>query len=594
MSQPFAQLGPYRLGRKLGQGGMGAVYEAIETATGRVVAVKVLAPALAAEEGFRGRFEAEIESLKKLRHPHVVRLFGYGDEQGSMFYAMELVDGTSLEEEIRHGRRFEWREVTQIAIKMCKALKHAHDHGIIHRDIKPANILMARDGEVKLSDFGIARLFGNSGMTSDGGVLGTAEYMAPEQADGRPVNERCDQYSLGGVMYALLAGRPPFRATSFVEMLQLQRFSQPQPVRRYSPETPAELERIITQLLEKEPAKRFVNTLMLARSLEAMERGLSVSSARNDFVVTDPQRTIQSQLTGLDPYAATQVPGEPPGPDDASSIAERTPNPQIRSDDPPVAIAPSSRPQPASHFTKVEEQGEDVTAWYAELARVMLTLQSLALVTALVAVLGGAWYLLRPATADQLYRQVSGEVGDGEMNDLRKAEPRIDEFLTRFPEDPRAVELKEYKQQVLLARRARVAKLTARALNDPSLQSPIERCYVEAGSLATANPEAAIVKLQSLVDLYGDLAESDTQGAEFVEVARQDLVRLNEQLAASSAAQLRLLKSRVEYAQAIAQEDPAAARRLWQGIVELYADKPWGAEVVETARQALAEKAAQP
>jgi len=194
-----------------------------------------------------------------------LRLFGYGEQDGTMFYAMERVEGISLEEEIHHGRRFDWREVTQIAIRMCRALKHAHDHGIIHRDIKPANILMSRDGEVKLSDFGIARLFGNTRMTNDGGVLGTAEYMAPEQADGRPVTDRCDQYSLGGVMFTLLAGRPPFRASSFAEMLQLQRFSEAQPVLRYAPDTPVELDRIISQLLEKDPAKRFYNAMMLAR-----------------------------------------------------------------------------------------------------------------------------------------------------------------------------------------------------------------------------------------------------------------------------------------------------------------------------------------
>jgi serine/threonine-protein kinase len=238
------------------------------------VAVKVLAPAMAAEEGFRGRFEAEIESLKKLKHPNIVRLFGYGEQDGTMYYAMELVDGASLEEEIGNRRRFDWREVTQIAVRLCRALKHAHDHGIIHRDLKPANILMSRDGEVKLSDFGIARLFGNTRMTNDGGVLGTAEYMAPEQADGRPITDRCDQYSLGGVMFTLLAGRPPFRASSFVEMLQMQRFSEAQPVSCYAPDTPAELDRIIAQLLEKDPAKRFSNAMMLARALEAMEKGL--------------------------------------------------------------------------------------------------------------------------------------------------------------------------------------------------------------------------------------------------------------------------------------------------------------------------------
>ncbi|MEX2027761.1 MAG: serine/threonine-protein kinase, partial [Pirellulaceae bacterium] len=208
------QLGPYELGETLGKGGMGSVYAATDTLTGQRVAVKALTPHLAQAEGFRERFEAEIESLKTLRHEGIVRLFGYGEEHGTLFYSMELVEGTSLEEELQRGRRFHWRDVIGIAIQLCRALKHAHDHGVIHRDLKPANVLINSSDQVKLADFGIARLFGNTQLTTAGGVLGTADYMSPEQADGRPITDRCDQYSLGGVMYALLAGRPPFRAKS--------------------------------------------------------------------------------------------------------------------------------------------------------------------------------------------------------------------------------------------------------------------------------------------------------------------------------------------------------------------------------------------
>ena len=125
----------------------------------------------------------------------------------------------------------------------------------MHRDIKPANILLFGDDRVKLADFGIARLFGTTQLTTAGGVLGTADYMSPEQADGRPVTARCDQYSLGGVMYALLAGRPPFRAKNLPQMLQLQRFAKPEPVRRYAPDTPEQLERVIMQLLGEESGR---------------------------------------------------------------------------------------------------------------------------------------------------------------------------------------------------------------------------------------------------------------------------------------------------------------------------------------------------
>src|SRR5215213_163088 len=269
------QLGPYRVGRRLGKGGMGSVYEAVDVKTGQRVAVKALTPQLAMAEGFRERFEAEIESLKKLQHESIVRLLGYGEHEGILFYSMELIDGPSLEQEINGGRRFDWNETLSIAVQLSRALKHAHDHGVVHRDIKPANLLLTPDNRVKVADFGIARLFGSTQLTTAGGVLGTADYMSPEQADGRAVTEKCDQYSLGCVMYALLAGRPPFRAKTMPEMLQLQRFAAPEPVRRYAPHTPEELDRLIRQLLSKEPAERFPNVMVLGRHMEAMQRALS-------------------------------------------------------------------------------------------------------------------------------------------------------------------------------------------------------------------------------------------------------------------------------------------------------------------------------
>ena len=141
---------------------------------------------------------------------------------------------------------------------------------------------------MKLADFGIARLFGTTSLTTAGGVLGTADYMSPEQAEGRPVTARCDQYSLGGVMYALLAGRPPFRAKNLPQMLQLQRFANPEPVRRYAPDTPEQLERVIMQLLAKDPADRFPNTQVLARHLQAMVMALSRPAA-DDFALAGDQ-----------------------------------------------------------------------------------------------------------------------------------------------------------------------------------------------------------------------------------------------------------------------------------------------------------------
>ncbi len=211
MSQTaFEKLGPYHVDRIIGRGGMGTVFAATDERTSEWAAVKVLAPGLAGDETFREHFAAEIESLKKLHHPHIVQLYGFGEQDGHLFYAMELVNGSNLEQEIRAGRRFTWRDVTRLGIEICRALKHAHDHGVIHRDLKPANLLLDENEQIKLSDFGIAKLFGFTQMTVGGNVMGTADYMAPEQAEGKATTPRCDLYSLGCVMYALLAGRPPF------------------------------------------------------------------------------------------------------------------------------------------------------------------------------------------------------------------------------------------------------------------------------------------------------------------------------------------------------------------------------------------------
>ncbi len=137
---------------------MGAVYEGVNSETGEAAAVKVLNPHLADDEGFCQRFDLEIETLKKLKHPNIVRMLGYGQQDGHLFYAMELVRGHSVEEELQQGRRFNWREVVQDSVKLCKALRHAHDHGVIHRDLKPANLLLTEDeSDIKLTDFGIAR-----------------------------------------------------------------------------------------------------------------------------------------------------------------------------------------------------------------------------------------------------------------------------------------------------------------------------------------------------------------------------------------------------------------------------------------------------
>jgi len=270
------KLGPFQIGRVLGRGGMGAVYEGTYEVDGSTVAIKVLSDSLDSVDDaeIRLRFETEIETLKRLRHPNIVRLSGFGEEQGQLYYVMELVNGSSLQQELRKKRLFQWHEVAGIGLAICQALRHAHDRGVIHRDIKPANILLDQEGNVKLSDFGIARFFGSQQITDVHSVIGTLEYMSPEQALAHPINSSTDLYSLGCVLYALLIGKPPFSARSLPEMLRKHKSTTPVPIRSIRHDVPDDLMYLIVDLLKIQPEERPRNALLVAKRLQALLQAL--------------------------------------------------------------------------------------------------------------------------------------------------------------------------------------------------------------------------------------------------------------------------------------------------------------------------------
>ncbi len=273
------RLGPWVIDEELGRGGMGCVYlahrePAAEGAPERA-AVKVLAAQLAAESGFQERFRREIDILRQLDHPHIVRFYESGVEDGRYWYAMEHVPGPSLEEVREKQGRLPWQEVLDVALQVTPALKHAHDRGIIHRDLKPSNLLRAESGEqagtVKLTDFGIARLFASDHLTITGSVVGTAEYLSPEQAMGKPVTKRSDLYSLGVVLYTLLTGKTPFEGEP-LELLHKHRYAQFERPSRLVSGLPPDLEAVVCELLEKEPEKRPPDAGVLYRRLDSLRR----------------------------------------------------------------------------------------------------------------------------------------------------------------------------------------------------------------------------------------------------------------------------------------------------------------------------------
>jgi len=608
-------LGPYEIDKPLGKGGMGSVYAATDTNTGQRVAIKALSPHLAMAEGFRERFEAEIESLKTLRHDGIVRLYGYGEQDGTLFYSMELVGGISLEDELKAGRRFNWREVTSIAIQLAHALKHAHDHGIVHRDIKPANILLTDDEHVKLADFGIARLFGTTSLTTAGGVLGTADYMSPEQAEGRPVTARCDQYSLGGVMYALLAGRPPFLAKNLPQMLQLQRFANHDPVRRYAPDTPEQLERVISQLLAKDPADRFPNTQVLARHLQAMVIALS-RPASDDFALASehPSDTRRDpSIAQLEAIDVTQVEGTARvkprtslrnhgvaipsmATQDAATLAAAEigvsgqPSDKAQSIAAAAAAATLAAERP-TRFTTIEEEEARNRAQHQR-PWLMIAAQLAGLAAVLAAMGAFALYLSRPPSADELYSTVS-ERGNGDVEaPLGSVEREINKFLELYPQDPRVEELQRYKERIDLDKLERKLRREARDSGsaDPSLL-PVEQLYLRAAGMAEDSPDEALALFQSLIDLYGpSVGDGDNKDiAAIVQLAKQRLEGLHSDLTKLHERQLSALAERLEVAQQLSTTDSAKAAAMYRAIIDLHQSNTWANEVVAQARTRLEE-----
>lgn len=300
-----ARLGPWVIEEEIGRGGMGTVYRAnrVQGEGAAHAAIKVLAAELAVELGFQQRFQREIDILRQLNHPNIVRFLESGVEDDRFWYAMELIQGESLEE-LRDDRgRLPWRHVLDLAWQVAPALKHAHDRGVIHRDLKPSNLLLDGDGVVKLTDFGIASLFSSPHLTVTGGVIGTPEYLSPEQACGKPVTKRSDLYSLGVVLYTLVTGTTPFVGDP-VDLLHKHQYGQFERPSRLVPDLPPDFEDLIAALLEKEPGKRPGDASVLFKRIDSLRKKLarrtqpSIGSTRFEFGVGDREgpATLMSRL----------------------------------------------------------------------------------------------------------------------------------------------------------------------------------------------------------------------------------------------------------------------------------------------------------
>jgi eukaryotic-like serine/threonine-protein kinase len=269
--------GRYRLEGRLGFGGMSTVHLALDLRLERQVAVKLLAEHLADDPTFVSRFQREAQAAARLVHPNIVQIFdsGLDEASGRHFIVMEYIQGSSCAEILRDDGWVEVEEAISIIGQACEGLDYAHRHGVVHRDVKPGNLLRAREGEVKLADFGIAKATEQSSITQVGSVLGTAAYLAPEQARGEEAGPRADLYALGVVAYQLISGRLPYEATSLTELALKQQREEPPTLDTVVAAVGPELADAIALALALDPRDRYQTAREMGRAIDDGARGIS-------------------------------------------------------------------------------------------------------------------------------------------------------------------------------------------------------------------------------------------------------------------------------------------------------------------------------
>jgi eukaryotic-like serine/threonine-protein kinase len=301
--------GRYRLERRLGVGGMSTVQLAFDTRLERRVAVKLLAEHLADDSAFVSRFRREALAAARLVHPNIVQVFDFGldDSTHRNFIVMEFVDGKSCAEILREEGTLRPDAAVDVLGQACRGLDYAHRNGVVHRDVKPGNLLRSTEGMVKLADFGIAKAAEDSDLTKVGSVLGTAAYLAPEQARGEAAGPASDMYALGVVAYQLLAGRLPYDAASLTDLARLQETGPPARLDEIEPDVPAGLAAAVARALHRDPERRYADAAEMETALRDGLRGRAPTETDATWALSDDD-TATRMLTGTGTGATSALP----------------------------------------------------------------------------------------------------------------------------------------------------------------------------------------------------------------------------------------------------------------------------------------------
>ncbi len=551
-----SQIGPYEIQSKIGSGGMGSVYLGRHNVTGEQAAIKILSAALAHEEGFIERFNREIEAMKKLSNPHIVKLFESGIDNDTYYYSMEYVEGETLTQLLRRERQVGWLQAIDFGVQICYALKAAHDAGIIHRDLKPSNLLITADGTIKLTDFGVAQVFATDRLTVTGGIVGTAEFMSPEQAEGKRASKQSDLYSLGAVLYALVCGKPPFTGNTTLDVLHKHRFGIFDDPRRINPDIPTWFEEVVKQLLEKDPAKRLPDAYVVARRLEQVRNKMEFfESATATDHGHHSSETVSASMAG---HGGNDGPG-------------------------PATLMKS--------LIRQELENQDGQTFVGRLFdNTWFLIGMLALV-----ILGGVlWFSdwspspeTRFKQGEALLAQPAGESWLQARDKYFLPLVKLDSAKWKDQVAPYLSQIEAYEQVAELKRDLRKSRMRkgdagAAAANEPRRLLLLALAQQEAGEIGRATQTVNAVKL---------LLAGDPEQSKLYDLCDRLLVEL-QPAAGESEERFGWLLAAMKRADKLAAEgQAAAARAIWTSVIQLYEQDPGAQKYVTQAQQALAQKA---
>ena len=514
------EIGPFRIVRRLGVGGMGLVFEAIYKKNKRRVALKLLVSELAGEPQLVARFDREMEILKRLKHPNVIRYFGGGVANGRRFYAMEMLTGGSLDDKLKERGALSWEQTLDYSKQIAKALEHAHELGVIHRDLKPANLLLTDKDSLKLSDFGIARDTQRTALTAAGKTVGTMAYMAPEQIHGRdPIGRRTDLYALGCVMFQMLTGHTPFESETQPEMLFKHVEEPPSSVLEQVPDCPPELDGLIQQLLEKKPDDRPFDALAVQVKLDEIRKSAAkgaVAATRRDVTLATGGATMRRDLEK-------------------------------------IAVKKKKR----KRKRKPDEY-------------VPLTERMAFLVPSLLLSLAAVAWVVWPASESELHEQAAAAMATDDPVAWKDARDRyITTLVAKYPKSDRVEEWNGWLDRIAMNDAEKQAERRRKFGTDP--QSEPERLYIEGRQLEEFGDRlTALDYYRGIETVFGD----DESARPYVNLARKRAEEIAARVGDSDDT-LAFLESQIEKADKLyIAGEKVAAKEQWLSIERLYGGKP--------------------